>query len=62
MQNTPVHNTRATHGKYRFVTSSDWNTVLEQYRAGKGISRTDTGTAFTRAEIEYLERKYGRTA
>lgn len=63
MQNTPAFNTRATLGKYRNLTETDWNTVLASYRAGRGLVKLEASTGrtvtFTRAEIEFLN---GRAA
>jgi hypothetical protein len=58
-----VQNARATIGKYRNLTESDWNAVLEQHQAGRGLIRIEASTGrpvtFTRAEVEFLLVKSG---
>ncbi len=58
MKNNSIQNPRATLGKYRNLTETDWNTVLEAYKAGRGLIRVETSTGrqvmFTRAEVEFL--------
>ena len=54
-----ISNTRATIDKYRYLTSLEWNQILEQYHQGKGQANTSSGKAFTRAEVEFITKKYG---
>jgi hypothetical protein len=61
-----VSNTRATIGKYRNLTTNDWNNVLNSITptSGKASITTSSGRSvtFTRAEVQYLEQKYGMGA
>jgi hypothetical protein len=58
-----VSNTRATIGKYRNLTSTDWQAVQARISStnGKASITTSNGreVSFTRAEVEYLTQKYG---
>jgi hypothetical protein len=57
-----VSNTRATIGKYRNLTSTDWQTVQARISStnGKASITTSNGreVSFTRAEVQYLNQKY----
>jgi hypothetical protein len=58
-----VSNPRATQGKYRNLTSTDWQAVQARISStnGKAVVTTSNGreVSFTRAEVEYLTQKYG---
>jgi hypothetical protein len=58
-----VESPRAATGKFRHLTESDWNAVLEAYNAGRGLIRIEASTgrtvAFTRAEVAFLLEKSG---
>ena len=54
-----ITNPRATIARYRHMTVLEWQQILEQYRTGKGQTRTSSGKAFTRAEVEFITKKYG---
>ena len=57
-----VQNPRSTIGKYRQVTVGEWNQILKQHAAGKGLCKSSEGRVFTRAEVSYILEKYGWTA
>jgi hypothetical protein len=58
-----VSNTRATIGKYRNLTSTDWQTVQARITDanGKATITASTGRTveFTRAEVQFINQKYG---
>jgi hypothetical protein len=59
-----VSNSRATIGKYRHLTCSDWDAVRNQITptCGKAVitsSRSGKEVAFSRAEVQFLTAKYG---
>ncbi len=58
-----ISNTRATIGKYRNLTSNDWQTVQTRITdsSGKATVTTSNGreVSFTRAEVQFLNQKYG---
>jgi hypothetical protein len=58
-----ISNPRATQGKYRNLTSSDWQAVQNRISStnGKAVVTTSNGreVSFTRAEVQYLTQKYG---
>jgi hypothetical protein len=58
-----ISNPRATQGKYRHLTSSDWQAVQNRISStnGKATVTTSNGreVSFTRAEVQYLSQKYG---
>jgi hypothetical protein len=57
-----VSNPRATQGKYRNLTSTDWQAVQARISStnGKASITTSNGreVSFTRAEVQYLSQKY----
>lgn len=57
-----VSNTCATIGKYRNLTSTDWQAVQNRISStnGKASITTSNGreVSFTRAEVQYLSQKY----
>jgi hypothetical protein len=57
-----ISNTRATIGKYRNLTSADWQAVQARISStnGKATVTTSNGreVSFTRAEVQYLNQKY----
>jgi hypothetical protein len=58
-----VSNTCATIGKYRNLTSNDWQAVQARITdsSGKATVTTSNGreVSFTRAEVQFLNQKYG---
>jgi hypothetical protein len=58
-----VSNTRATIGKYRNLTSTDWQAVQTRISStnGKATITASNGreVSFTRAEVQFLNQKYG---
>jgi hypothetical protein len=58
-----ISNTRATIGKYRYLTSADWQAVQTRITAtnGKATITTSSGkeVSFTRAELDFINQKYG---
>jgi hypothetical protein len=58
-----ISNTRATIGKYRNLTSTDWQAVQARITdsSGKATVTTSNGreVSFTRAEVQFLNQKYG---
>ena len=58
-----VSNTRATIGKYRNLTSTDWQAVQAHITDanGKATITVSTGRTveFTRAEVQFINQKYG---
>ncbi len=61
-----VSNTRATIGKYRHLTSTDWQAVQNRISStnGKATVTTSNGreVSFTRAEVQFLNQKFGTVA
>ncbi len=59
-----VSNPRATQGKYRNLTSSDWQAVHARISTTNGKATVTTANghevSFTRVEIEYLNQKYSK--
>jgi hypothetical protein len=57
-----VSNARATIGKYRNLTSNDWQAIQARISStnGKAVVTTSNGreVTFTRAEVQYLNQKY----
>jgi hypothetical protein len=58
-----ISNTRATIGKYRNLTSTDWQAVQTRISStnGKATITASNGreVSFTRAEVQFLNQKYG---
>jgi hypothetical protein len=63
LQQHPVSNTRATIGKYRNLTSTDWQTVQNRISSSNGKATVTASNGrevtFTRAEVQFLNQKYG---
>jgi hypothetical protein len=58
-------NTRSTISKYRNLTVSDWNAVLEQIKRGSIFAMIETSTnnrkvMFTNIEVQFILEKYGK--
>ena len=66
MQNITISNTRATIGKFRQITLTDWQAVQAKItdNNGKATIAASTGRRieFTRAEVEFITKKYGVSA
>ncbi len=58
-----ISNTRATIGKYRNLTSNDWQAIQARITpsSGKATVTTSNGreVSFTRAEVQFLNQKFG---
>ncbi len=59
-----VSNPRATIGKYRYLTAGDWQAIQERITptCGKAVitdSKNGREVVFTRAEVEFINQKYG---
>ncbi len=58
-----VSNTRATIGKYRNLTSTDWQAVQARISSTNGKATVTTANgrevSFTRAEVQFLNQRYG---
>jgi hypothetical protein len=57
-------NTRSTISKYRALTVSDWNAILEQIKRGSIFAMIEASTnnrkvIFTNTEVQFIESKYG---
>ena len=57
-------NTRSTISKYRNLTVSDWNAVLEQIKHGSIFAMIEASTnnrkvMFTNTEVQFIQTKYG---
>jgi hypothetical protein len=57
-------NTRSTISKYRNLTVSDWNAILEQIKRGSifaviEASSNNRKVMFTNTEVQFIEAKYG---
>ncbi len=60
-----VQNPRATIGKYRFLSVADWQAVQNAITptCGKAVitsSRSGKPVEFTRAEVSFINQKYGK--
>jgi hypothetical protein len=58
-------NTRSTISKYRNLTVSDWNAVLEQIKRGSIFAMIEASSnnrkvMFTNTEVQFIEAKYGQ--
>ncbi len=57
-------NTRSAISKYRNLTVSDWNAILEQIKRGSifaiiEASSNNRKVMFTNTEVQYIQAKYG---
>jgi hypothetical protein len=58
-------NARSTISKYRALTVSDWNAILEQIKRGSIFAMIEASSnnrkvMFTNTEVEFIEAKYGK--
>jgi hypothetical protein len=59
-----VQNPKATIGKYRFLTVADWQAIQDRItptcsKATITDSKNGREVSFTRAEVEFINQKYG---